>query len=57
MRDDLNYGPILITKGQHKGKIGYFDDTDIDGKLIVYRKNVVFSMNFVGVLSIQLHAL
>ena len=27
MRDDLNYGPILITKGQHKGKIGYFDDT------------------------------
>ena len=36
MRDDLNYGPILITKGPHKGKIGYFDDTDIDGKLIVY---------------------
>lgn len=36
MRDDLNYGPILITKGQHKGEIGYFDDTDIDGKLIVY---------------------
>ncbi|MCQ4023218.1 MULTISPECIES: hypothetical protein [unclassified Ruminococcus] len=36
MKDDLNYGPILITKGPYKGKIGYFDDADLDGKLIVY---------------------
>lgn len=32
----LEYGPVLITKGTLKGKIGYFDDYDIDGQLIVY---------------------
>ena len=32
MKNGLNYGPVLITKGPHKAKIGYFDDTDIDGK-------------------------
>lgn len=36
MENDLYYGPVLITKGPHKGEIGYYDDTDIDGKLIVY---------------------
>ena len=36
MKRELNYGPVLITKGPHRGKIGYFDDTDMDGKLIIY---------------------
>lgn len=36
MEKDLDYGPVLITDGSHKGKIGYFDDTDTDEKLIVY---------------------
>ena len=36
MERNLNYGPVLITKGLHKGKIGYYDDTDADGKLIIY---------------------
>lgn len=27
---DLEYGPILCTQGLHKGRIGYFDDEDID---------------------------
>ena len=36
MYKGLTYGPVLITKGLHKGKIGYFDDTDTDNKLIIY---------------------
>ena len=36
MEKNLSYGPILITRGPHKGKIGYFDDTDENGRLIVY---------------------
>lgn len=36
MGDSLNYGPVLITRGPHKGKIGYFDDIDLDGNLIIY---------------------
>lgn len=35
MRNELDYGPVLITKGPHKGKIGYYDD-DEDNKLIIY---------------------
>ena len=35
MYKGLTYGPVLITKGLHKGKIGYFDDTDTDNKLII----------------------
>ena len=36
MEKITNYGPILIRKGPYKGKIGYYDDTDMDGKLIIY---------------------
>lgn len=36
MGDNLNFGPVLITKGSHKGKIGYFDDTDLNGNIIIY---------------------
>lgn len=35
MKKELSYGPVLITKGPYRGQIGYFDDTDTDGKLIV----------------------
>lgn len=27
---DLEYGPILCTQGPHKGRIGYYDDEEID---------------------------
>ena len=27
-KDELIYGPVLITKGSHKGKVGYYDDED-----------------------------
>lgn len=30
MEETLKYGPILCTAGPHKGRIGYFDDTDFD---------------------------
>ena len=36
MEKITNYGPILIRKGPYKGRIGYYDDTDMDDKLIVY---------------------
>lgn len=26
--EDLGYGGVLVTKGEHKGKIGYYDDDD-----------------------------
>lgn len=37
---DLNevygeYGPVLVTKGQFKGEVGYYDDDD-NGRAIVY---------------------
>lgn len=33
--DVLEYGPVLITKGKYKGKIGYYDD-DEDERAVVY---------------------
>ena len=36
MEKITNYGPILIRKGPYKGRIGYYDDTDIDDRLIIY---------------------
>lgn len=35
MKDYIDYGPVLITKGPHKGQIGYYDD-DEDNQLIIY---------------------
>jgi len=34
--DELWYGPVIVTRGQHKGRIGYYDDDDIGNKAIVY---------------------
>ena len=35
--DDLQYGPVLIRSGRHKGRIGYYDDDDCGGdKIMVY---------------------
>ena len=25
------YGPVLILNGEHAGKVGYYDDDDVDG--------------------------
>ena len=36
MEKITNYGPILIRRGPYKGRIGYYDDTDMDDRLIVY---------------------
>ena len=30
MDESLAYGPIICTKGTHKGRVGYLDDTDFD---------------------------
>ena len=30
------HGPVLIIKGCHKGKVGYYDDEDEDDNLIIY---------------------
>ena len=39
---DLQYGPVLILKGSHKGRIGY-DDDDESGTAIVYPGQVFLS--------------
>ncbi len=32
-----DYGPVLLLKGEHKGKVGYYDDEDDEpGYAIVY---------------------
>ena len=31
-----DFGMVEVIKGQHKGKIGYYDDVADDGKAIVY---------------------
>lgn len=36
VKKKLMYGPVLITKGPHKGKVGYYDDEYEDDKLIIY---------------------
>lgn len=36
MKANLCRGPVLITKGPYKGRIGYYDDVDFDEKLIIY---------------------
>lgn len=33
--DDLDYGPVIITRGKHKGAIGFYDDTN-GNKALVY---------------------
>ena len=46
MEKITNYGPILIRKGPYKGKIGYYDDTDMDGKLIIYPNVPIYCSNY-----------
>lgn len=29
-KDELIYGPVLITEGRHKGRVGYYDNEDED---------------------------
>lgn len=37
----VEYGPVIVTKGKHKGRIGYFDDeSDLANKGIVYWGNI-----------------
>lgn len=33
-KDELIYGPVLITEGRHKGRVGYYDNEDEDGLFI-----------------------
>lgn len=46
MEKITNYGPILIRKGPYKGEIGYYDDTDMDGKLIVYPNVPIYCSDY-----------
>ena len=46
MEKITNYGPILIRKGPYKGKIGYYDDTDMDGKLIIYPNVPIYCSDY-----------
>lgn len=34
---DISYGPVRVIAGEHKGKVGYYDDEgDEEGTAIVY---------------------
>ncbi len=35
-QNPLDFGEIIVTKGQHKGRIGYYDDDDSPRKAVVY---------------------
>lgn len=39
------YGPVIVTAGKHKGRIGYYDDND-GKKAIVYWGGFPFSSNY-----------
>lgn len=54
MKRNLSYGPVLITKGSHKGKIGYYDD-DEDGKLIIYPNIPICSQTIIKLANQQQH--
>lgn len=44
--DDLDYGPVLITKGPYKEHIGYYDDTDLNADLIVYPNTPIYCRSY-----------
>ena len=46
MEKITNYGPILIRRGPYKGRIGYYDDTDMDGKLIIYPNVPIYCSDY-----------
>lgn len=46
MEKITKHGPILIRKGPYKGKIGYYDDTDMDGKLIIYPNVPIYCSDY-----------
>ena len=46
MERNLNYGPVLITKGPHRGKIGYYDDDDMGNKLIIYPNIPIYCTSY-----------
>jgi hypothetical protein len=33
---EVRYGPVLISGGQHRGRIGYYDDDDYKGAIIYF---------------------
>jgi hypothetical protein len=52
--DDVDYGPVFVTAGKHKGRILYFDDTDAPRTGICY---VGHPLDFVGSYDVQLRYL
>jgi len=41
--EDIDFGPVRITKGRHKGIIGYYDDNDGNRALVFLGAPVFFS--------------
>jgi len=41
-----NYGSILVTKGAHSGRIGFYDDDDESGKAVVYFGDIALSNKY-----------
>jgi hypothetical protein len=52
MRDGIrgNYGIVRVTAGKHKGKMGYYDNEDEQGRGIVYLEgSQLLSADYVSV--------
>lgn len=45
MSESLHYGPVLVTKGEYKGHIGYYDD-DENGKVFIYPNIPLFCSHY-----------
>ena len=42
----LIYGPVIVTRGKHKGRIGNYDDDKYSGGCIVYFGELPLVKNF-----------
>jgi len=42
------YGPVLVVKGKHKGRVGYYDDDDDSGCAFVFFDDAVKDIGVCG---------
>lgn len=46
MEEELEYGPVLVTKGKYKGHIGIYDDDDENDTIVVFPNEPVICGHF-----------
>lgn len=54
-QNTLSYGPILITKGQFKGMVGFYDDDHLKSAIVyVYKQKGYYVMPFSYFIGLEL---